>query len=104
VLHGRIRARIERMLDEGWVEEARRVRAHPGFGPTAIQALGYREVLELGDGSVTRETCAEKVAQLTRRFIRRQRTWFRSFGVRWIDPRNATARAEARAVFHVEPA
>jgi tRNA dimethylallyltransferase len=94
----RIVERVGAMLESGWVEEARAIRAGVGFGPTAIQALGYREVLELADGRLSRAACAERVVQLTRRFVRRQRTWFRSFAaLRWLDPRNATARAEARA-------
>lgn len=93
-----IPARIEAMLAQGWVEEARAIRAGCGFGPSAIQALGYREVLELADGVRTRADCALRVAELTRRFVRRQRTWLRSFpGIRWLDPRAASARAEARA-------
>jgi len=99
VHQARISERIAAMLDSGWVEEARRVRAHPGFGPTAIQALGYREVLELADARRSRAECAERIALLTRQFARRQRTWFRYFAVRWLDPRNEAAHAEARAVF-----
>ncbi len=94
----RIGPRIDAMLEQGWVEEARAIRAGCGFGPSAIQALGYREVLELADGRRTRADCAVRVAELTRRFVRRQRTWLRSFpGIRWLDPREASARAEARS-------
>jgi tRNA dimethylallyltransferase len=96
----RIPLRIRAMLAEGWVEEARAIQDGGGFGPTAIQALGYREVLALSAGELTRAQCEERVVQLTRRFVRRQGTWFRSFaGICWLDPGNATARAEARAVF-----
>ena len=95
----RIRVRVQTMLAQGWVEEARAIRASSGFGPTAIQALGYREVLELADGRLTLAACAERVEHLTRRFVRRQGTWFRSFAeIRWLDPERVTARAEARAV------
>ena len=94
----RIPARIRAMLAQGWVDEARAIRDGCGFGPTAIQALGYREVLELADGTRTRADCEERIVQLTRRFVRRQGTWFRSFpGIRWLDPGNASARAAARA-------
>ena len=97
---GRIRSRVGAMLDHGWVDEARAIRASCGFGPTAIQALGYREVLALADGELTLDACRERIEQLTRRFARRQGTWFRSFPeIRWFDPGSATARAEARAVF-----
>jgi tRNA dimethylallyltransferase len=99
----RIAARIRAMLDGGWVEEARALRAGPGFGPTAIQALGYRDVLALGDGVLGRAECEERILRDTRRFVRRQGTWFRSFpGIRWLEADgqsgNATARAVARAV------
>ena len=84
-LEQRIRARTAAMLDAGWVEEALAVRAGPGFGPTAIQALGYAEVLELADGAIDRATCEERIALRTRQFARRQRTWLRRFGeIGWI--------------------
>jgi tRNA dimethylallyltransferase len=94
----RIVARVEAMLAGGWVEEVRSIRATVGFGPTAIQALGYRDVLALADGALTREACLERVVRHTRQFVRRQRTWFRSFAeIRWLDPRAAGVLAEARA-------
>lgn len=85
-LDRRIAERTHAMLDAGWAEEARRVREHPGFGPTAIQALGYREVLEFVDGRSDRDECARRIALATRQFARRQRTWFRKFGETvWFD-------------------
>lgn len=106
-LEGRIRARIEAMLAAGWVAEARAIAAGPGFGPSAIQALGYREVLALGRGELTRAECVARVTQLTRRFAKKQHTWYRSFpSIHWLAPGNETARAEARAVLageRVEP-
>jgi tRNA dimethylallyltransferase len=82
-LERRIGARTRAMLDAGWVEEARAIRAGPGFGPTAIQALGYRDVLELADGALAREACEERIVRATRQFARRQRTWWRKLDVRW---------------------
>jgi len=79
----RIRARTRRMLDAGWREEALAVRAGPGFGPTARQALGYRTVLAWADGELGRDEAQERIAIETRRFARRQRTWYRRFDVRW---------------------
>lgn len=98
-LEERIGARVEAMLDAGWSDEARAVAEGPGFGPTAIQALGYREVLALSRGELTRAACVARITQLTRRFAKKQHTWYRSFpAIHWLDPRNETARAEARAV------
>ncbi len=88
----RIRRRTLRMLDAGWVEEARAIRDGVGFGPTARQALGYREVLELADGTATRDETLERIVLRTRQFARRQRTWFRRFPeILWIDPDSADA-------------
>ncbi len=78
-LDRRIAARARAMLDAGWVEEARAIRSGPGFGPTAGQALGYRTVLELADGLLDRDQALERIAQDTRRFARRQGTWYRRF-------------------------
>lgn len=84
-LDRRIRARTERMLDAGWPEEAARIRAGCGFGPTAVQALGYAEVLRLVDGELTRAACVEAVALRTRQFARKQRTWYRKFPeIEWV--------------------
>jgi tRNA dimethylallyltransferase len=81
-----IRARTADMLARGWLEEAVAIRAGPGFGPTASQALGYTEVLRLADGELERTDCETLIALRTRQFARRQRTWLRRFdGVHWID-------------------
>lgn len=96
-LEPRIRRRIRAMLEGGWVQEASAIRAAGGFGPTAIQALGYREVLAHADGELGAAELEERLVQLTRRFVRRQSTWFRSFpGIHWLDPGSSDARAEAR--------
>ena len=85
-LDRRIRARTEAMLDAGWVEEARAIRARGGFSKTAVQALGYRDVLALADGRIDRATCVDRIALATRQFARRQRTWLRRFGeIHWVD-------------------
>lgn len=102
-LERRIRERTRAMLDAGWPEEAARVREAPGLGPTAIQALGYREALALHDGELTRAEARERIALRTRQFARRQRTWYRHFGeIVWVrSPRNEDARDFARALEEV---
>ena len=86
-LDRRIRARTEWMLDEGWPEEAERIRAGCGFGPTAVQALGYAEVMRLVDGELSRAACVDAVALRTRQFARKQRTWYRKLNeASWIEP------------------
>ncbi|MEZ6016643.1 MAG: tRNA (adenosine(37)-N6)-dimethylallyltransferase MiaA [Planctomycetota bacterium] len=83
-LDRRIRARTAAMLDAGWREEALRVRSDPGFGPSAIQALGYPEVLAWADGAATRAETEALIALRTRQFARRQRTWYRKFAIHWL--------------------
>ncbi|HEV8114160.1 MAG TPA: tRNA (adenosine(37)-N6)-dimethylallyltransferase MiaA [Planctomycetota bacterium] len=78
-LDRRIARRTEAMLDAGWTEEAARIRETTGFSPTSAQALGYGEALLLHDGSLDRTQAAQAIAQATRRFARRQRTWYRKF-------------------------
>ncbi|MEW6072691.1 MAG: tRNA (adenosine(37)-N6)-dimethylallyltransferase MiaA [Planctomycetota bacterium] len=85
-LEARIRGRTRAMLERGWVEEARAIRDGVGFGPTSIQALGYREVLALADGAASQAETEERIVRRTRQLARRQRTAFRSFaGTRWVD-------------------
>ena len=92
----RIRERTHHMLEEGWIDEVRTIRDGCGFGPTSIQALGYRQVLAHLEGELDREACAAEIALKTRQFARRQRTWFRSFDVKWIDPAQADGIEQAR--------
>ena len=84
VLVARIEERCRLMLERGWKEEALKVREAGGFGKTAVQALGYREVLAWADGELDRDQAWERIAARTRRFARRQGTWFRKFDVRWV--------------------
>jgi tRNA dimethylallyltransferase len=78
-LERRIRARTRAMLAAGWAEEVRGLLAAGGLGPTARQALGYAEVIELVEGRLGGAEAAERIAVRTRRFARKQRTWLRHF-------------------------
>jgi len=84
-LDRRIARRAEIMLASGWPEEAARIRDSSGFGPTAIQALGYAEALDVHARTLTHAEAARRIALATRQFARRQRTWYRKFpDVTWI--------------------
>jgi tRNA dimethylallyltransferase len=74
-LYRRIASRAERMLEAGLVEEVRRLERE-GLGPTARQALGYRQVLESPGASA--EELRAAIVRATKRFARRQESWFRS--------------------------
>ncbi len=77
-LYERIERRTAQMFEKGLVEETQRLlgqgvprRARP------FTALGYREVLSFLDGKLTREKAMEETARNTRRYAKRQMTWFR---------------------------
>ncbi|MGE3853921.1 MAG: tRNA (adenosine(37)-N6)-dimethylallyltransferase MiaA, partial [Planctomycetota bacterium] len=98
VLDARIDRRCAEMFAAGWIDEVRRIASGAGFGQQAREALGYREILEhlAAPGRSEAETLA-LVQQRTRRFARKQMTWFRRFGeaIRWFDLDPATASAES---------
>lgn len=77
-LDRRIAARVDRMWQLGLVDEVRRLEA-AGLrdGRTASRALGYAQVLRFLAGECTQEQAAEQTVAATRRFVRRQESWFR---------------------------
>jgi tRNA dimethylallyltransferase len=78
VLDERIERRVERMWERGFVEEVRRLAA-AGLrdGVTARRAMGYAQVLRHLAGDYTEEVARMETVRATRRFVRRQETWFR---------------------------
>jgi len=78
VLYARIEARVDSMWEAGLVEEVRRLAA-AGLreGRTASQALGYAQVLRFLEGTCTEQQARDDTVSATRRFARRQASWFR---------------------------
>jgi len=90
ILDARVDARVERMFADGLVAEVRELLSL-GLreGRTASRALGYQHVLAALDAGADPADAAGPTAQATRRFIRRQRSWFRRDGrIRWLDCRD----------------
>ena len=86
-LDGRIAARVRQMWQRGFVAEVRGLAAR-GLrdGRTASRALGYQQVLRHLAGECAEEQAAADTVQATRRFVRRQRSWFRrDERIRWLD-------------------
>jgi tRNA dimethylallyltransferase len=95
-LDDRVAARVDRMWVAGLVAEVRSLEAR-GLrdGPTASRALGYQQVLALGDTDAAR---ADTV-RATRRFVRRQRSWFRRDPqVSWLDGADPALAEHARTL------
>jgi tRNA dimethylallyltransferase len=91
-LDRRVERRAAEMFARGLVDEVRRLEsAGLRTGRTASRALGYQQVLALLDGRLTEAEARDETARATRRFVRRQRSWFRRDPrVRWVDAsRNA---------------
>jgi len=80
-LRARIRARVEEMFRRGLVDEVRGLE----LGPTAGQAVGYKEVVAALAGEYDLAEARRRVERHTIRLLRRQGTWFRRFPVVWID-------------------
>ena len=78
ILNERIAARFRRWMDEGLLEEVRRLASAPGgMGRTARQAVGYKELLRHLEEGEPLEKCVEEAIAQSRRLARRQRSWFR---------------------------
>ena len=77
LLDHRIEARVGRMWEAGFVGEVRRLEAGLRRGRTAARALGYAQVLAFLAGESTEQQARERTVHATRRFARRQDSWFR---------------------------
>ncbi|HKP05346.1 MAG TPA: tRNA (adenosine(37)-N6)-dimethylallyltransferase MiaA [Chthoniobacterales bacterium] len=73
-LSARIDRRVEQMFAAGVLEEVRDVK---NVGPTAAQTLGLREIRSLIAGEISQAECIAEIQQATRRYAKRQLTWFR---------------------------
>jgi tRNA dimethylallyltransferase len=103
-LDRRISARVAQMWQDGLVDEVRRLAGSgaPGTGlragRTASRALGYAQVLGFLDGEWTEQDARERTVQATRRFARRQESWFRRDPrVRWLAADQPVTTSAARA-------
>lgn len=76
VLYDRINRRVDIMLETGLLEEAKAFFDSP-LGRTAKQAIGYKELNPYFNGEKTLEECIENLKMQTRRYAKRQLTWFR---------------------------
>lgn len=85
-LYRRIDARVDKMLSDGLFAEVRALLAAGApAGGTAMQAIGYKELVGVAEGRDTPEAAAEKIKRESRRYAKRQMTWFRKNPeIRWI--------------------
>ncbi|MDW7652241.1 MAG: tRNA (adenosine(37)-N6)-dimethylallyltransferase MiaA [Bacillota bacterium] len=87
MLYARIEQRVDSMMAAGLVEEVDKL-LHSGVSPQAksMQSLGYKQIVKYLKGEVSREAAVELIKRDTRRFAKRQLTWFRrEHDIQWFD-------------------
>ena len=86
ILYERINKRVDIMLEQWLIEEVKKLVDKYVDMPTAMQGLGYKEVKEYLDGYISKEEMIEKVKMETRRYAKRQITWFKRIeNIIWLD-------------------
>ncbi|KZZ82760.1 tRNA (adenosine(37)-N6)-dimethylallyltransferase MiaA [Bacillus sp. SJS] len=85
-LYYRINQRVDKMLDEGLLEEVTGLYQDGLKTGQAVQAIGYKEIYRYLDGEISLEEAVEQLKQNSRRYAKRQLTWFRNrMDVKWYD-------------------
>ena len=100
LLHERVEQRVYEMLDAGWLEEVIRLQdVGLARAPTASKAIGYRQMMDYLAGAIGKKEAIESTIVATRRFARRQETWFKAdHRVQWIDTQSDDPVADALTV------
>ena len=83
-LYNRINRRVDSMIDAGLIDEVKAVQQHRNL--SSLNTVGYKEVFSFLDDQISLEETIEKIKQNTRRYAKRQLTWFRRHkNAVWID-------------------
>jgi len=85
LLHHRINQRVEQMIQEGLEQEARDLHEHKNLN--SLNTVGYRELFDYFDGNISREKAIELIKRNSRRYARKQLSWFRrDKEINWFSP------------------
>ena len=88
-LYERINKRVDIMIEQGLIDEVKNILEKYDKFPTAMQGLGYKEVVDYINGIYTKEEMIDKIKMETRRYAKRQLTWFRkNKQTIWLDGTN----------------
>jgi tRNA dimethylallyltransferase len=88
LIYNRINQRVDTMMSNGLLEEAKKL--YPYKELNALQTVGYRELFAVFDGTFTKEFAVSEIKKNTRRFAKRQLTWFkRDENILWFDTSTA---------------
>jgi len=87
ILHQRINSRVDKMIAEGLENEVRNLLPYKDIN--ALNTVGYRELFDFFDGKHSRDTAIELIKRNSRRYARKQLTWFRNDPlINWFQPDN----------------
>ncbi len=87
-LRSRIDKRVDKMIADGLIDEVEKLRK-AGYGPhlNSMRSIGYHEVNEYLDGRLSKQETVEKIKLNTKRYAKRQMTWFRkNKSIQWYTP------------------
>ena len=86
ILYERINKRVDIMLEQGLIDEVKKLIKKYSEFPTAMQAIGYKEIVQYLNNELTKEEAIDKIKQETRRYAKRQITWFKRIeNLKWLD-------------------
>ncbi|MBS6062494.1 tRNA (adenosine(37)-N6)-dimethylallyltransferase MiaA [Criibacterium bergeronii] len=87
ILYERINNRVDKMLENGLVDEVKNlINSKVPTGSTSMKAIGYRQIIDYLDGKTDYQTSVELIKRDSRRYAKRQYTWFRRYAfAKWID-------------------
>lgn len=86
ILYDRINKRVDIMIENGLIDEVENIIEKYKEFPTAMQAIGYKEIVMYLKGELTKQEAIEKIKQESRRYAKRQITWFKKIeDIKWID-------------------
>ncbi|WP_313111091.1 tRNA (adenosine(37)-N6)-dimethylallyltransferase MiaA [Aequorivita sediminis] len=84
IVYDRINLRVDNMISEGLIEEAQQLFKHKDRN--ALQTVGYRELFEYFENNLSKEEAISEIKKNTRRFAKRQKTWFKkNKDIHWFD-------------------
>ncbi len=87
-LYEQINLRVDQMLENGLLKEVEGLKEYRHLN--ALNTVGYSEIFEYFDGKLSKEESIDKIKQNTRRFAKRQLTWFKkSEDIHWFDPKES---------------
>lgn len=86
ILYDRINKRVDIMIENGLIDEVENIIEKYKEFPTAMQAIGYKEIVMYLKGELTKQEAIEKIKQESRRYAKRQITWFKKIeNIKWIN-------------------